>query len=596
MGFNTKSQAGPYQGQQGQQRFQTDVMFGYFPVLIPALDYKLFGCNAVFDNPSFKIHEAYGVNTTIDKSIVQPAETLEFEQDVLSDDYDVYHLGSTLGTELTYATIDISLYRYMTSATGNYSVDRFVMPSVSELIFGTTLYYPNLPILYPWKYFYKVAGTLLTFAGHQIQVPVLFDETAATILTTDVGNDTLSAVRSSNTSRVNQSMTAYAALSLRSKYLMGATAAEFSSTADWTSKNDSATDHIRGMHVSITDVDGDGVDPFALCIMGKHRPSAGLSVVRVVNDTDVELYSGTSESNDDSISWAHGFMYVQDPAQVMSDIAVKYFATTAPMTSQTANTLPKIAAMYLYYICYRHEAESTKHTTSYGDIQITGASSHKSLSDFSSWQVDTSNTTSGFSTIGGLGTYASLILQMFTYISQAKDGTYFADIYTPEFTVACRAEQGTNDLTEIGEGTTKGFVYAIGSFIFLDCGFSKIEMKFSEEITDLTLTIGYWSSDWESPSSTDGDWRDIAISTATVSDFSGPASSYTSYILTTPSPGATDGIVDDMLIANKFITTFRSSYKTSDTDDMYKLNSVASSIADDFATTKHTILIVEYLF
>jgi hypothetical protein len=599
MGFNRKSDAGPYEGVQSQQRYMSDVLYGYFPLLIPALDYNLFGCNAMFQDPSFKIHEAYGVNTTIEKSVVGVAETISIEQDVdVSATVSVTHNGGMPSTEYYYSILTMQSYKY-DNEVANTTVTEFSIPnSYMPYLFTGTLYYPNVPILMPYKFLREKTGPKSVFALGQVQIPVLRAVADGDPVTENADLQYSCYVPNQ---KFNNQLYGKTVLGIDNAYVNGDSPSVTNSSLHWSDKAGSTAGHLKGIAVQHTNTNaGLHPDPVMIVVYGSGLYSYGITMSVVPVGVDAELWM-YDINNSNSRSFITGMIYVPDFGALNTACGV----TLSGVTSISNNSATQTAA-FIRYMYAKHSLASTVITTF---IMPASHAAPTASSTTSSNLFITTDATNGFAawllTTEGitLSSYASLNLlgwSSFWYpiatADNASPGVYTIPIMAlsyptlvKTFTLKGKVERQYNgneypiSNVVIGfklEGQLEseyGLLY--GMSYDRASSFHDLYISLTEEIVDATITVGYYQNESSLVSSVLPAWIKKLLAFANENINSNKYNPLIAYMLDKTTITTTGQINDPALYNTKMMQWFRSSVNTSPS---YAINTLVNGVSDDF--------------
>jgi len=630
MGFNRKSDAGPYEGMPGQQRYQSDVIFGYFPLLIPALDFKYFGCNAIYHEPSFKIHEAYGVNTTINKGIVQPAETIAIDNDTL------YVSGTTEVTALThdesFVSNNTALYYGMLTFSGynygsnsfNTSIKKFQFPNYSGLFNPSTIYVPNVPVLLPMKVLREVAdpdNEKMATAIHQLQIPVLYNQDV-TINTDLVDTETAIGDVKYLTAPfyVNNETSIRGVIGINNSYVRGADAIAIDTSATWSDKAGSQAGHMKGISIKYSSADA---DPVMLVIHSQLGYANGLIVGIVPPGTNTNWLETTINKADlGSGSSFYSTIYITDFAQLIAGLEA------LPAALSELNTYAHFVNAFIRYLYYIYSATPTF-------THAVQCSSSVALSspvgyDTTRWIQDAGN---GFqwyveNVLGNVWNFSTGVQNQFKYVSGPslsliiknigayagigfKSLSYLADlkavgndyVYPLSYKAKCeRTYNGADGYVvtaidiDVTNTATQHPILALQNHG--NASFHEITVSSEYDLNDGLLTnltlfqIGFYQRESSLATSGTPGWIEYAIAFEP-EDVSIEASDYKeAYALSLTDIQDTNEIHDDMLYPTKIMTTFRAGYALNEVDGstilpslLYSVNNLVSGISDDFTAT-----------
>ena len=605
MGFNKKSDAGPFEGLTSQQRYMSDVIFGYYPMLINALDYQNFGCNAIFINPSFKINEAYGVNTTIDKNIIQTAEEITIEQDVLDADYSVNHDSdfTSTQTQYLYSMLTLSSYYYGANSYNHKITDFTIEPSDILSLTNQTLYYPLVPVLQPFKFLQIKTDTKMAFAMHQLQIPILRNPSTAV----NSDNASVNYVKYAGNYKYNSSLYASTVIGIDNEYVSGLSSTVETNVAKWSDTASSQAGHMKGIHIEYDDSSDINGNSVMLYLFSGSTKDDGFCVGVLPNRQDTEGYF--DDLNDGSSrSRAYGFIAITDFDQLISDIDAILAATgTGPLTSADGALFPLYFIKYLYYLYgtlngkLKHIAVSCGTTTaSYTNTPI--QYDFDSASNGYAWYINNviPRVISSYPALAwGIGAhYDPFPFQSCYGNSQKISAGAFAklsDLYITEsgtytylypLTIRARSERqynGTNFHTHGYKGLCGDPCDSTGIVIsYNDSGynasFHEITLSTLKDNSDLALTIGFYQ-DVSSLGDTTPGWVNKLLSFAAPDAYSQPVSNKRAYIISDPYDATK--LNDYTLYANRHMTVFECGAATS--VPTYKINNIATGMADTFS-------------
>lgn len=602
MGFNRKSDAGPYEGMTGQQRYMSDVLYGYYPLLIDALNYQMFGCNAIFTEPSFKIHEAYGVNTTIEKSIVQIAETITIEEDVLDKNYSV-NQGS-LGAAYLYSMLTVSSY-YYGSETYNHKVNEFVIATDDILKLTTdTLYYPVLPVLQPYKFMHELTGPNMAFAMHQLQIPILRSQ--STIPNTD--NSSIPYVKSVGSIKYNNSLYAKSVLGIDNAYVSGKSALVDTNIAKWSDTAGSQDGHMRGMHLEFAANVAYTELPVMIYLYSGNAKEYGFVIGVLPNNQTMENYYGAAITDVTAKSRAYGLVMITEFKTLYADLTT-YIAGTINLGPADSELFCAYFIRYLYYLYHNIGLDNNHIAVKCGNVSAINGTNEPIEFDFDDAALgfeyyckNLDSNTVGTITypttaygIGMAGTLPPMFQSLYTDSQRVSAGAFafLARLYTDDATtydyifpisIEARAERqynGTDYHTHgypiLWDDPCKSTNIVIASnesgrnASFYELTLSGVKVP----THSITLIVGFYQSASSLGDTVPG-FINKVLSFAVHDIYSDTPTAKFSYMI--DDPYDVDKLNDPVLYGHKIMTAFECGVATGIHN--YKINNIATGVAD----------------
>lgn len=614
MGFNKKSDAGPYEGMTGQQQKVSQVIHqqqdevsipihfeqdensiplhieqdeNSIPIeqeqiqVIPALNYVDAGHNVDYEQNAFKINEAEGVNFNNKNSAIEVElyNTLTLNSIIPTEIQD----DSLFQKDKPYNHITLQMYQYE-SVTSNCYVDRLEglnLQNAFSSIGGYLL--PRVPTLFPWRFYVDKSAKKKAFGGGQIQIPIIHTGAYAPNKTT-IDSTPMNLNRGSNIF-INKQTDASTVYGLNAVYSTGSdVATNKMPIVEFTNSEAKTNYNFKGLKLQIRHPSNTKARVL-LFLSDARNNNFSMSVLDAGPSAPLHVFQYDVTDDNANIN-----MFSKLAIILIDDIDVAKAEIAAAISGITGSTAEKTGLTYL-------ETMLTRDSNNPGTLKDTG------LAFAHTWsQADIYNTQVGYEmygfyplylnsdTVAGKvncviytvllslnrflannTTFSAIKFQSYNYCYN-NDGNIAVDVNTPAALSSCVSV------------SMSGLTFIFNDVYKISTGFRWLKFGFNTS-TAWTMTVGFYCDSWHSAMGLSSpSWHDESISGNIANDISSTIMPLNcSYI--SESNIDTNKIFDPILSLQKFCTAYECGCSSDSLNSEYEVATILNGTADDLEAT-----------